>query len=902
MFNSYLPFMIKRVLLNLLLVFICKDFLQAQPAIKQTINSNWEFYKGDIPGFPDKNPGDIKWEKISLPHSWNVNDVNDDEPGYYRGIGWYRKTIYAPESWQNKSVYLYFEGANQVAEVYVNGKLAGKHIGGYTAFSFQVSKLLNYGKDPTTASEILVKLDNSHNENIPPLTADFTFFGGIYRDVYLVGANPVHFNLDSSAANGTRVKTPLVTSAEANISVDGEITNSTNDKHSIKIVSAVFTAEGQLIKQVKSNLKLAANSVTGFSQQLNSILKPHLWSPGDPYLYHVVSSIYDDKGILIDQSSNPLGFRWFKFDAATGFYLNGKPLKLIGANRHQDYKAMANALPDAIHEGDIALLKAMGANFIRISHYPQDPAVLEACDRLGLLASIEIPIVNRITQSDAFTENCKRMQLEMIRQNFNHPSIIIWAYMNEVLLVPRFQRDSPGEQKYFEDVARLAKTLDDLTRKEDPSRYTMISCHGDFDGYNKAGITKIPQIIGWNLYYGWYLNGFEGFGEFLDRHHRELPDKPLIVTEYGADGDTRLHSLEPERFDKTIEYQTIYHKKYLKAIMERPFVAGAAMWCLVDFNSEGRIDAAPHTNTKGITTDTRVPKDVYYYYQANLLKQPFVKIGSRNWTLRGGVADENAGCMQPLEVYSNLQEVSLWLNGKLLGTQPVKDKVALFNVPFKNGLNSLKASAIKDHVNYEDFADISFLLQPLNLNDTLFKELNVSLGDTRYYVDDKLRQVWLPEKPYIPGTWGYVGGHVFSMKGNTLQKAGTNKNILGTEYDPIYATQRVGIADFKADVPDGKYQVTLLFAELLSNKEHQGLVYNLNNTPQKDEAATRSFDVFINDQKVLEGLGNANYLEPERAFSVRYTIDVINGKGIDVSFKPLKGESILNGIQVKKIF
>jgi beta-galactosidase len=887
-----------------LILLIGIGFLFAQPAIKQTINSNWEFYKGDIPGFPGTRNDQVKWDKISLPHSWNTTDVNDDEPGYYRGIGWYKKTIYVPQSWESNSIYLYFEGANQVAAVYINGKLAGKHIGGYTAFSFPVNKLLKYGDGALTANEIEVKLDNSHNENIPPLTADFTFFGGIYRDVYLISANPVHFNLDSSAANGVRIKTPQVGDAEARVVVGGAVTNSTSEKRPVKIVSSVFTSDGQLVKEVKSNIKLSANGVATFIQEFAPISNPHLWSPDDPYLYHVVSKIYDSGGNLLDQSTNPLGLRWFKFDAATGFYLNGKPLKLIGANRHQDYKGMANAVPDAIHQRDMELLKAMGANFIRISHYPQDPAVLEACDRLGLLASIEIPVVNRISQSVEFTENCKRMQLEMIRQNYNHPSIIIWAYMNEVLLVPRFQRDSPEQQKYFADVAKLAKTLDSLTRKEDPSRYTMISCHGDFDRYNKTGITQIPQIIGWNLYYGWYINGFEGFGQFLDRHHRELPDKPMIITEYGADGDTRLHSLQPERFDKTIEYQTIYHKRYLKDIMDRPFVSGGAMWCLVDFNSEARIDAAPHTNTKGVTTDERVPKDVYYYYQANLLKKPFVKIGSRNWTLRGGIANDQKECIQPVEVYSNLPEVSLWLNGRLLSTQPVKDKVAVFNVPFKNGVNTLKASSALAGINYEDFTDINFQLQPQLFSDKNipFKELNVSLGDTRFYTDDKLQEVWLPEKAYTPGSWGYIGGHVFSMKNNSLQKAGTNKNILGTEYDPIYATQRVGLDDFKLDVPDGKYQVTLLFAELLSAKEREALVYNLSNTTQKEEASNRSFDVFINGQKVLDGLGNSNYLEPERAFSVRYTIDVTGGNGIDVGFKPLKDGAILNGIQVKNIF
>ncbi|MGZ3766380.1 MAG: glycoside hydrolase family 2 TIM barrel-domain containing protein [Mucilaginibacter sp.] len=799
------------------------EFVFAQSTIKETINSNWDFFKGDIVGFPVQKSDGIKWEKVTIPHSWNVNDVNDDEPGYYRGVGWYKKTIYVPASWINKNIYLYFEGANQVTEVYVNGKFAGKHIGGYTAFSFTINQFLVQSKDGLTANEIEVKVDNSHNENIPPLNADFTFFGGIYRDVYLLAAEPVHFNLDSNASAGIKIKTPKVSGSEASVAIDGSITNKSPVKQVVRVISWVMGGNGKVVKEIQTKVSLPANASVNFNQQINGILNPHLWSPDDPYLYRVVNHIIDSKGNILDEAVSPLGFRWFSFDANKGFFLNGKPCKLIGANRHQDYKGMANAIPDAMHENDMVLLKEMGANFIRISHYPQDPAVLEACDRLGLLASIEIPIVNRITQSDEFTQNCLHMQSEMISQNYNHPSIIIWAYMNEVFLQPRYKSNSPEQLNYFKDVAALAQKLEDLTRKEDPGRYTMISCHGDFDRYNKAGITNIPQIIGWNLYYGWYAEGFEGFGKFLDHHHEILPDKPVIVTEYGCDGDTRLHSFEPERFDKTIEYETLYHKKYLKEIMDRPFVSGGALWCLVDFNSEARTDAAPHTNTKGMATSERVPKDVYYYYQANLLKRPFIKIGSHNWVLRGGTGDKDGICTQPVEVYSNLTEVSLWLDGKLLAKQPVHEKVALFNVPFKSGRNVLKASATNKDDNYDDLVTVNFEMEPGDLRSEIlpFKEINVSLGDKRYFIDDKLQQIWFPERPYTPCSWGYVGGHVFSMKGNNLQKFGTNKNILGTDYDPIYATQRVGLSDFKLDVPDGKYEVTLLFAELLSKKRNR---------------------------------------------------------------------------------
>lgn len=258
--NLTFPDMKKPGLLILILIG-CFGFLAAQPTLKQTINSNWEFHKGDVPGLPANTNGSIKWETISLPHSWNTVDVNQDT-GYYRGIGWYKKTIYAPASWRKKSIYLYFEGANQVAEVYINGKLAGKHIGGYTAFSFDIGKLLQYNSDGLTANQILVKLDNRANENIPPLDADFTFFGGIYRDVYLISADPVHFNVDVNAASGVRVKAPAVSGDEADVAVESSITNTSAAKLKVVVSSSIEDSQGNLIKEVATNATLSPGNTT----------------------------------------------------------------------------------------------------------------------------------------------------------------------------------------------------------------------------------------------------------------------------------------------------------------------------------------------------------------------------------------------------------------------------------------------------------------------------------------------------------------------------------------------------------------------------------------------------------------------------------------------------------------
>ncbi|WP_428331541.1 glycoside hydrolase family 2 TIM barrel-domain containing protein [Mucilaginibacter sp.] len=880
------------------LLFITVGF--AQVPGKQSINTGWEFYKGSIANYPATQGKDITWQQVSLPHTWNAADVSDDVPGYYRGIGWYHKTIYIPAAWKNKMLYLYFEGANQEAEIYINGKLAGTHKGGYTAFSIRIDSYVNL-KDSVNANQVDIKLDNSHNESIAPLDADFSFYGGIYRDVYLITANQVHFNGDDFASSGIKINTK-VDSLQAEVNISSSILNSSAQKKQLRVVNEVFAADGTSISHSQSNLSISKES-NALAGQLQIIKNPHLWSPDDPYLYHVISKIYDAiTGELLDETDNPLGLRWFNFSAEQGFFLNGKHLKLIGANRHQDYKDLGNAVPDALHIRDMELLKKMGGNFIRISHYPQDPAVLQACDRLGILASIEIPIVNRITETAAFTDNCKHMLVEMIRQNYNHPSLVIWAYMNEVLIYPRYDDHSEQRKLYYSRVVALAKTLDSLAHQEDWARYTMISCHGDFDRYFSTGLAKVPQIVGWNLYYGWYAKDMAGLDAFLERHHRELADKPMILTEFGADADSRLRTFNPQRFDKTVDYQLLYHQYYLKTLQKLPYVAGGAIWCLVDFSAEQRQEATPHVNTKGLLTDTREPKELYFFYQANLLKTPFIKIGTSTWKMRSGTADSQTQCVQPVNVYSNGASVSLYNNGNLIKTAPVEQGFVVFNVPFVNGINQLKATTVISEKTIEDNTVVDFKMQPADFKSTQipFTAINVSLGSERYFIDDNLHQLWVPEQPYAKGSWGYVGGEVFKMPGNLPY--GSGKNILGTEYDAIYQTQRVGLSAFKLDVPDGEYEITLQFAELITPNADKPLVYNLNDQVQKGNNTERSFDVSVNGSLLIKDLGTQNYLIPQHAYATKTTITVKDGQGITVNFNATKEQAILNGIQVNRIY
>ena len=883
----------------------------AAQRLTQSINANWLFSQDSAAFDAGREPRAPHWQPVALPHTWNAADVLDDTPGYYRGTGWYRKTLTLPATWQHRRLYLHFGAANQEAEVYVNGQLAGRHAGGYTAFSLPISRFLTFAGTAAAKAEVLVKLTNRYNAAVPPLTADFTFYGGLYRDAYLVAAEPVHFDLDNYASPGVFVTTPAVSAEAATVTVAGRLTNESTQRQSLIINTQLLTAAGQLASQQQLLVQLKASETCNFRLKLPQLRQPHLWAPTDPYLYQVrtmVQAAGAPARTVLDEVSSPVGLRWFRFDAAQGFFLNGRPLKLIGTNRHQDYPGLGNALPTALAVRDVQLIRNMGGNFLRVSHYPQDPAVLAACDRLGILASVEIPVVNAITDSPAFFANCRRMQTEMIRQNFNHPSVVIWAYMNEVLLrMPAgLKRDNDAGRAYLSRVRTLAQQLDSLTRREDPARTTMLVCHGDYDLYKQAGLLAVPQVLGWNLYQGWYSGDLEGFPKFLDRTHQELPNTPLLVTEFGADADERLHAASPRRFDKTTEYANRYHQFYLEAIRARPFVAVATVWNLAEFNSETRQEANPHLNTKSLLTGDRRPKDAYYYYQARLLTTPFLKIGSRGWTLRAGPAagPDSLFCRQVVEVYTNQPAAQLWLGGRSLGTQPAVAGVARFSVPFGPGLNQLRAEAPSQLL--IDEASIDFQLIPTKLADPRlpFTELNVSLGDERTFTDPRLHQVWLPEQPYTPGGWGYVGGHVYKLPGDRLPY-GSDRDIRSTDYDAVYETQRLGLREFRLDVPDGQYEVSLHFAELEAAPAAEQLAYNLAGekaTSTTAAPAGRTFSVVVNGRPMLPGLGAVTALLPLQAVSLEVPVAAQGGQGIRLTFEASQGEACLNGVQVRRLF
>jgi beta-galactosidase len=861
------------------------------------INTGWLFIK-DSDLLTGKKGFIPDWQPVALPHTWNREDVMDDNPGYYRGVGWYKKSVKAPVSLQSKQVYLFFEGANQETTVFINGRKAGTHKGGYSSFSIPVSPFLNYGHE----NEVLVKVDNSHNEAIAPLSADFTFYGGLYRDVYWVVTDPIHFSQKDHASKGVYLTTPRVTATNATVNIRGLVTNPVASKKKVQVVTTIYDQQQSFVAKTVLSTVLNGKTDTGFELPQMKVAHPHLWSPEHPYLYTAITQIREiSSGKILDEIHIPVGFRWFHFDAKEGFFLNGKPYKLMGASRHQDYKTRGNAVPDELAVRDVQLLKEMGGNFLRVAHYPQDPSILEACDRLGLLASVEIPVVNEITESEAFYRNCESMQVEMIRQNFNHPSVILWCYMNEILLRPHYNQDKEKQKTYFRNVAALARRLDSITRKEDPYRYTMLVNHGDFKRYEIAGLLSIPMVVGWNLYSGWYGGSLQDFSSFLESTHKAIPDKPMIVAEYGADADPRISSLKPVRFDKSVEYATGFHQFYWQEINKQPFVAGGIIWNLADFNSETRTETMPHINNKGLLEWDRIPKDPYYLYQALWLTRPVLKIlGTQK--KRTGICDSTmAVSWQLLQVASNADSVSLTLNGKAYETRQVLNGLVQWNMPFENGLNTLIAEADVNGKTIKDTAFLEFQLQPslFKSSNLPFRQINILLGANRFFADSA-QITWQPDRPYQKGGWGSIGGTFFKMANNNLLPYGTDKNILHTVNDPIYQTQQVGIQQYRLDVPKGTYELTLHFAELLGGKV-EGLAYNLSGSDRNEDVVDRVFNVLVNNKMALEKFNIRQEYGIATAISKKLIVIVEDSKGIVVDFQPVSGDPVLNALELRKI-
>lgn len=856
----------------------------------RTINDSWKFLKGECTAASDSAFNDAAWSSVHLPHTWNTDAYIEKD--YYRGTGWYRRQISIPQSWKGKQIFLKLDAASKAATIYVNGKNVGEHAGGYTASTFDITSFCSFD----TPNSLVIRVDNAR-QDIPPISGDFTFFGGIYRDVWLMAVPKQHFHLTNHGSDGIFISTPQVSQEKGTILIRGEVKNDASQKASLELEHTVYNPDGSIAQTQKQSIQIKAGELYSFRTETAPIPSPQLWTPKTPHLYRVESVLRDKKTkAILDHSNHHTGFRWFSFDGEQGFSLNGKPYKLRGICRHQDQKPIGVALTDEMHRRDMKLMKEMGANFIRISHYPQDDALLEMCDKLGMLAWEEIPIIDIVPDTPGYAENCERNLREMIRQHYNHPSIITWGYMNEILLVTQRRYKKEEELKpVLERTLALAKRLEDVLKEEDATRVSTMAFHGS-NSYNEVGLGSITDIVGWNLYQGWYGGDLTGFERFLAEQHQKYPSHPMIVSEYGAGSDKRLHSLQPHAFDFSIEYQQKYLEHYLPVLEETPYVCGGTHWNFIDFSSALRDESMPRINNKGLVYADRTPKDVYYYYKAAWRHDiPVLHIASRDWTYRAGVQHGEAPVMLPVKVYTNLPEVELFIDGKSLGKQKAVNYTSTFEVPFsrKEHFVSAKAESKETAAGIriiEDGIRLNFTPTPMTLDETNLRklELAVNVGSHCFYTSDESQLTWLPDQPYTEGSWGYIGGESKSSQGQ----------IRNTNDGPLFQTLRSGIEGYRFDVPNGDYEIEFLFTDI--SRENATAVYLLDQNSDTENRENR-FSIIINDVVVEEDFSPCHESDYFHALRKRYNITNFRNK-IEIRFPVRNGKSLLNGIKLRKLY
>lgn len=669
---------------------------------KININSDWNYLENDA-----KNLTEIDnvsgWVGINLPHTWNSQDATDNEPGYRRSASWYKKNLVIESLDVNKVYQLYFEGSNITTKVYVNGKEAGIHIGGYIGFTIDITKFINTGNN-----EVLVRVDNSYNiEIIPSQKSDFFIYGGITRDVWLLSMAKNHID-------NIKTTTPKVSEKSASLVVAASLKNGKSPV-GFSYSAQLINPNGKMVAAKKGSISGSATTIT-----FNEIKNPELWDINKPNLYTVSVSLLEN-GKIIDKIEDKVGFRWFEFKENGPFLLNGKRVLIRGTHRHEEHAGVGAAMSNEQHRKDMESIKEMGANFVRLAHYPQDPEIYKACDELGLLVWDELPWCRGGLGNENWQSNTRNLLSEMINQNFNHPSIIIWSLGNEMNWLPDFP---DGDN--IERTNAFLKELNDLAHKLDPSRKTAIR------KYEEG--SKIVDIFSPSIWSGWYSGSYKSYKKAVDKY--KLDYKHFIHAEYGGDSQVGRHSENPITGEGVIKVEgweeAIVQSKganiaqigdwsenyivdlfdwHLNVSENDPTFVGNIQWAFKDFGTPLRPeDDIPYMNQKGLVDRNGNPKDAYYVFKSYWSDKPFAYIESHTWTERQGPKD----LARVLNVFSNCPKVEFFHNGVSLGEKirNIKSYPACgltWDVNFKEGKNTFVAvGTTNDGKKVTDTIDVNY--------------------------------------------------------------------------------------------------------------------------------------------------------------------------------------------------
>lgn len=656
------------------------------------LNAGWRFLRQDVPAASNPAYDDSAWSVVDLPHTWNNLDGQDGGNNYYRGPGWYRRHYALGAEAAGRRCFLKFDGANIVTEVWVNGLYAGQHQGGFAAFVFDVTGQLNPGAD----NVIAVRVSNASFTNIPPLSADFTFYGGLYRDVHLLLTDPAHITPLDHGSPGVYLRTTNVSAGAADLEVTALVSNAGPAAAALVLRAVVTDAGSNIVAALTNGLTLPpgalSNAVLGAT-----IHNPRLWDGlHDPYLYRVYAELrHGDE--VVDWVSQPLGFRWFSVDPNQGFLLNGRSYPLRGVNLHQDWLDRGWAIGPAERATNFAIIRELGANTIRLAHYQHAEHTYQLADESGMVLWTEVPLVNRITESPEFYENSKQQLRELIRQNYNHPSVVCWGLFNEITL-------SSGPP-----VTNLVRELALLAKAEDPTRpSTAASAAADSHLSN-----WYSDIVSFNKYYGWYSGTFPGFGSWADSIHANYPTRCIGLSEYGAGASIWHHSEEPVAKPTPAgpfhpeEWQNLFHESHWQQIQARPWLWATHIWNLFDFGVDSRNEGdTPGRNDKGLVTyDRQHRKDAFYWYQANWTTNPMVHLTGHTFTNR-------LAFNLTAKVYANCDSVELFHNNVSKGVATSTNCIFTWPLTLVLGSNSVSVVGTKGTCTVTDALVWTLLPQP----------------------------------------------------------------------------------------------------------------------------------------------------------------------------------------------
>lgn len=635
------------------------------------LNSDWKFrFSHDV----NKSSG----KRVDLPHTWNAGDALSGKWDYKRGIGNYTRKILINENLRGKRLFVKSDGANSVCNLFVNGRHVGEHRGGYSAFVFEITDFVEYGKENT----LLFRVNNGEQLDVMPLVGDFNFYGGLYRDVNLIVTDSLCISPLDHGSPGIYLRQEKVDEKLAGVTADIMLSGRNKNAEDMAILVKVMDGDKTIIDRIKNvTLKPLADAQ---SESVSfSIENPRLWNgQADPFIYNVEVSLLKN-GKEIDKVRQPLGLRYFHTDPDKGFFLNGKHLSLHGVNRHQERAGIGNALLPAHHEEDMGIMLDMGVKAMRLAHYQQADYMYELADKNGVVVWAEIPFVGPggyadkgFVDQESFKENGRRQLRELIRQNYNHPSIMFWGLFNEI----KEEGDNPVE---------FVKELQAIAREEDPTRLTTAASNQD------GALNFITDNIAWNRYDGWYGSTPSTLATWLDATHKKYPEIRIAISEYGA-GASIYHQQDsvkqtvPTSWWHPENWQLEYHIRNWDIIRQRPFLWGSFVWNMFDFGAAHRTEGdRPGINDKGLVThDRKVKKDAYYFYRANWNPEPIVYIAARR-------NDRRVRETTDIQVFSNTGDVTLRVNGRKIGTsKPDAMNVCTFrNVKLKPGENTIEAEA-----------------------------------------------------------------------------------------------------------------------------------------------------------------------------------------------------------------